>query len=111
MSRFLPATKRDIKRLEALVIMTQKELADGLLAIQTKVGKDAVEQATRFDALSAKIAELEQIIADGGDATPEVTAALEGVKTALQSLDDTMWWRCAEPTGPGGSMSPGEPMG
>lgn len=70
--------------------MTQAELAAGLVAIQTQVGKVAAEQAARSDALAAKIAELEAVIAAGGDVTTEVTDALEGVKTALQALDDVI---------------------
>jgi hypothetical protein len=72
------------------IIMNQAELATGLKAIQTQVGKVAAEQAAKSDALIAKVAELEAIIAAGGDVTPEVTEALEGVKTALQALDDVI---------------------
>jgi len=72
------------------IIMNQAELAAGLKAIQTQVGKVAAEQAAKSDALIAKVAELEAIIAAGGDVTPEVTEALEGVKTALQALDDVI---------------------
>ena len=72
------------------ILMNQAELAAGLNAIQTQVGKVAAEQAAKSDALIAKVAELEAIIAAGGDVTPEVTTALEGVKTALQALDDVI---------------------
>lgn len=70
--------------------MTQKELADGLVAIQTQVTKVGNEQAARFDAAQAKIAELEALIAAGGDITTEVVDAFNGVKVALQALDDVI---------------------
>lgn len=70
--------------------MTQVELAAGLKAIQTQVGKVAAEQAAKSDALIAKVAELEAVIAAGGDVTAEVTEALDGVKVALQALDDVI---------------------
>ena len=72
------------------IIMNQAELAAGLKAIQTQVGKVAAEQAAKSDALIAKVAELEAVIAAGGDVTQEVTDALDGVKTALQALDDVI---------------------
>jgi len=83
-------TRKDLAKLERLIRMTQAELAEGLLAIQTQVGKVATEQSDRFDALSQTIAELEAIIAAGADATPAVVAALDAVKTSLQALDDTI---------------------
>jgi len=82
-------TEHDKNKLDR-IIMNQAELAAGLKAIQTQVGKVAAEQAAKSDALIAKVAELEAIIAAGGDVTPEVTEALEGVKTALQALDDVI---------------------
>lgn len=88
-----PITKEDLNELEHKlnkILMNQAELAAGLRTIQTQVGKVATEQATRFDSLSAKITELEAIIAAGGDVTEEVTTALDGVKVALQALDDTI---------------------
>jgi len=72
------------------IIMNQAELAAGLKAIQTQVGKVAAEQAAKSDALIAKVAELEAVIAAGGDVTTEVTEALDGVKVALQALDDVI---------------------
>ncbi len=70
--------------------MNQAELAAGLKALQTQLGKVAKEQSDRFDALTLKIKELTDIINAGGDVTQEVTDALAGVQTALQSLDDTI---------------------
>lgn len=69
---------------------TQAEIAAGLKQIQTQIGKVAKEQSDRFDALTAKIKELTDLINAGGDATPEVTSALADVQTALQALDDTI---------------------
>lgn len=72
------------------IIMTQTELAAGLKAIQTQVGKVAAEQAARFDVLTAKIVELEALIGTGGAIGTEVTDALAAVQTALQALDDVI---------------------
>ncbi len=68
---------------------TQAELAEDLRKLKAQVNKVAVEQGARFDTLTAKIAELEATIRDG-TVTPEVETALAEVKTALQSLDDTI---------------------
>jgi seryl-tRNA synthetase len=78
-----------IERKEDKIIMNQQELAAGLKAIQTQVGKVATEQANRFDALTAKVTELQAAI-DAGTVTPEVTDAMTGVQTALQTLDDVI---------------------
>lgn|SRR5678815_4612504 len=83
-------TKSDLENTERKILMNQAELAAGLKAIQTQVGKVAAEQAAKSDALIAKVAELEAVIAAGGDVTPEVTEALDGVKTAVQALDDVI---------------------
>lgn len=69
---------------------TQAEVTADLILLKAQVNKIAVEQQTRFDTLSTRITELETLINAGGQATPELTAALAEVKTALQSLDDTI---------------------
>lgn len=94
------ATKQDLKEMETRLLMNQAELAAGLKAIQTQVGKVAAEQAKRSDELAAKIKQLEDIIAAGGDVTAEVTEALDGVKTALQALDDVIPDAPVEPPTP-----------
>ncbi len=96
-SGWFPSTKKDhrailneIAELKEIMALTQKELADGLKLVQTQVGKIAKEQSDRFDALTAKIKELEDIINAGGSVSQEVADAFTGVKAALQSLDDTI---------------------
>ena len=69
---------------------TQAEIAAGLTQLQTQIGKVAKEQSDRFDTLTATIKDLTDKLNAGGDATPEVVAALASVQTALQSLDDTI---------------------
>ena len=69
--------------------MTQVELTDALNKLTEQEGKIAKEQSDRFDALTAKIQELTDII-NAGEVTPEVTAALAGLQTAVQSLDDVI---------------------
>lgn len=81
---------RVINRKLDSIMATQAEVTADLILLKAQVNKIAVEQQTRFDALSARIAELEAIVTAGGNATPELTAALAEVKTALQSLDDTI---------------------
>ena len=72
------------------IIMTQKELADGLTALTAQQGKIAKEQSDRFDAQALKIQELTDAINAGGTVTPEVQTALDGLKAATQALDDTI---------------------
>ncbi len=67
--------------------MTQVELSAALDKLTVQVGKVAKEQSDRFDALSAEIKRLTDIINAGGDVTPEVTAALASTQAALDSLD------------------------
>lgn len=72
------------------IVMTQAELSVALDKLTAQVGKVAKEQSDRFDALSAEIKRLTDIINAGGDVTAEVTAALGNVQTALNSLDDAI---------------------
>jgi hypothetical protein len=67
--------------------MTQKELQTALDNETTQIGKIALEQSNRFDALTKTIADLNAVIAAGGDVTPEVTTALANTQAALDSLD------------------------
>lgn len=94
------ATKQDLRELEVRIMtalerienhmaLNQTELASGLKQLQTQVGKVAKEQSDRFDTLTAKIKELEDLL-NAGNVTPEVEAAFGEVKTALQALDDTI---------------------
>ncbi len=71
------------------IIMTQAELNAALDKLTAQVGKVAAEQSNRFDALSAEIKRLTDVI-NAGEVTPEVTAALEKVQAALQNLDDAV---------------------
>jgi len=70
--------------------MTQVELSAALDKLTVQVGKVAKEQSDRFDALSAEIKRLTDIINAGGDVTPEVTAALGSVQVALENLDQSI---------------------
>ncbi len=85
-----PVSRKDLKELLEKILMKQDQLAADLVALKAQVAKVGNEQGARFDALTAKIAELEAVIAAGGDVTTEVTDALQGVKDALQGLDDTI---------------------
>lgn len=69
--------------------MKISELKGDLVAVKTQVTKIAVEQQARFDALSAKITELEGQLGDA-EVPQDVTDTLGEVKTLLQSLDDSI---------------------
>jgi hypothetical protein len=81
------ATKHDLSEMEKRILMTQKELQTALDNETTQIGKIALEQSTRFDALTKTIADLNAVITAGGDVTPEVTASLAATQAALDSLD------------------------
>lgn len=70
-----------LTRLERTIAMNQAELAQAI--------KDAAAQATKAkEEIVAKIAALEDAIANGGATTPEVDAALADLKGVVQTLDD-----------------------
>jgi len=69
--------------------MTQAELSAALDKLTLQVGKVAKEQSDRFDALTAKIKDLTDII-EAGEVKPEVATALESVQTALQAMDESV---------------------
>jgi len=79
-----------LAEMEHKILMTQAELSAALDKLTAQVGKVAKEQSDRFDALTSKIKELTDIINAGGDVTPEVTAALASVQSALGTLDDAI---------------------
>lgn len=83
------ATKTDLNELEQRLDMKSSELAQGLTDLQTQVQKVAEEQRKRADELAAKIAELEQQLADA-EVPQTVTDAFANVKSAVQVLDDTI---------------------
>ena len=71
------------------IMATQVELAAALTAVKAQIDKVAKEQSDRFGTLTARIKALEDAI-NAGIVSPEVTAALAEVQTALQALDDTI---------------------
>lgn len=71
------------------IIMNQAELSAALDKLTAQVGKVAAEQSTRFDTLTAEIKRLTDII-NAGEVTPEVTAALGNVQSALEALDQAI---------------------
>jgi len=70
--------------------MSQKEIEDALKALTVQQTKIAKEQGDRFDAQTAAIKALQDLINAGGDATPEVVAALKDLQTTTQALDDVI---------------------
>ncbi len=96
-SWLVPVTRYDLEQTENRILakldkilMNQAELAEQLRQLKIEAAKVAKEQGDRFDALTKTIADLQAIIAAGGEVTPEVQTALADVQTALKSLDDTI---------------------
>lgn len=75
------------KRIRERLLMTQQELTELLDKQTTQIGKVAKEQSDRYDALSAEIKRLQDIINAGGEITPELKAASDRVQVALDELD------------------------
>jgi len=71
------------------IIMTQLELSVALDKLTAQVGKVAKEQSDRFDALTAKIKDLTDII-EAGEVTTEVATALANVQSALTAMDEAV---------------------
>ncbi len=67
--------------------MTTAELNAALDKLTAQVGKVAKEQSDRYDALVAENKKLQDIIAAGGEITPETQAAAQRVQDALDALD------------------------
>lgn len=71
---------------------TQKELADSLVNDVVpqlkKVNSEIAGVQTKVTAALAEIKRLEDLIAAGGDASPEIVAAVAAVKAEVQAADD-----------------------
>lgn len=65
----------------------QSELTQLLNDAVAQLGKSNAEVKGALENLGTKISELEAVIAQG-EATPELTSAVEAVKTAAQAADD-----------------------
>ena len=74
----------DISQLKELVMATREELVAELNAIKTQISK--VGDETR--SLLTKVEELLVLLAGAGNTTPEIDAAVTGVKEQLQIVDD-----------------------
>jgi hypothetical protein len=68
-------------RIERLIMATQTELANQLLTVRDQLTKASAE-------IQSRVATLEEAIANAGNSTPEVDAALDGVKQIAQALDE-----------------------
>lgn len=76
-------TLRILAKLEQLMA-TQAELAASLAVVSAQVTKIGVETSATL----AKVAELEAALANAGNTSPEVDAALEALKAQVQVVDD-----------------------
>ncbi len=70
--------------------MKLSELGGTVSAIKIQLAKVFTEQQARFDALTAKIAELEAKITADPDVDPATVQTLTDAKALLQQLDDTI---------------------
>lgn len=73
--------------MEKIILMTSQQLETALNNNTTQIGKIALEQSTRFDALTETIRLLNEQIGQGGGVTPGVETAQANVQTALDNLD------------------------
>ena len=77
--------------MEQRIMATQAQLAADLKAVleqQKKTSGEITALQGSVDTLNAKIVELEAVIAAGGDATQELTDAVDAVKAQAQVVDD-----------------------
>lgn len=79
-SRYAPATKSDLEKLEQRLNMKVSEVQAALEAVSVQVDKAKQE-------IVDKIAALEAAIGDA-DLPPEAAAALESLKAKVQEMDD-----------------------
>jgi len=66
------------------IVATQAELAVQVTALTDQVGKIGAETRT----LLTRVEELLAVIAAGGEVTPELQAAVDGLKAQVQVVDD-----------------------
>lgn len=83
-------TKTDLDQMEHRLNMKLSELGGTVSAIKIQITKVFTEQQARFDALTAKIAELEAKITADPEVDPAIVTDLNDAKALLQQLDDTI---------------------
>jgi hypothetical protein len=66
------------------IMATQAELANDLRNVTTQITKIGVETAKTLQ----KVIDLEELLANGGNTTPEVDEALAALKAQAQLTDD-----------------------
>lgn len=72
-----------IKKVD-IIMATQAEMVASLAQVKVQVTKIGTETGT----LIQKVSDLEAVIASGGLATPELTAAVDALKAQVQVVDD-----------------------
>jgi hypothetical protein len=70
-----------LDQFRSAIMTTQAELAQQILAVRDQLQKVHTE-------VTGKIAELEAAVLAAGNVSPEVEAALQAVRSALQPIDD-----------------------
>lgn len=83
------ATTEDLHKFEQRLNMKVSELKNDVNGIKAQVTKVFGEQQTALDNANAKVAELEQIIANSdGEVPQDVIDGLTELKAAIQAVDD-----------------------
>jgi peptidoglycan hydrolase CwlO-like protein len=93
MSQSPAVTLKDINEMEQRIMASQKELAEDLSKVLAQLKKTASEikgVQTTMDELKQKIIDLEEVINAGGDASPDLVAAVQAVKDQAQVVDDAI---------------------
>lgn len=86
-----------LTHLERKIMATQKELLEGLKAVNAQVTKIGTETS----GLSQKVATLQAALDAAGGTTPEVDEAMNEVRNSLQAVDDLVVDLPAVPDVPG----------
>ena len=76
-----PSDDKKTRKILKQILMNQTELAAQLSALTEQTKKS-------FGEISTKLSELDQAIAAQGNVSPEVVAALDNLKAAVQQNDD-----------------------
>lgn len=97
------ATKFDLHEMEKRIMATQQDLVADLKTANAQLRKlinDTAGLQPSVDALKAKIAELEALVAAGGTIGQELVDAVAETKSLVNAVDDNVPELPAQPTAP-----------
>lgn len=90
-SRLPWATKNDLNLLRSTIMATQAEHAAEIRLLTgqvTKIGGEINATQAAMDLLQTRVAELEALLAAGGEVSAEVLEAFASLKAQVQATDD-----------------------